>query len=51
MPEPKDRLTIRLDHDIVTWLKRQGRGYQTRINSILRTYMKAHRQRAERKSV
>ena len=39
MPEPKDRLTIRLDHDIVQWLKKHGRGYQTRINAILRSYM------------
>ena len=41
MPEPKDRLTIRLDHDVVEWLKKQGKGYQTRINAILRSYMKA----------
>ncbi|MBZ5570467.1 MAG: BrnA antitoxin family protein [Acidobacteriia bacterium] len=41
MPEPKDRLTIRLDHDVVEWLKKAGSGYQTRINAILRSYMKA----------
>jgi uncharacterized protein (DUF4415 family) len=41
VPEPKDRLTIRVDHDVVEWLKRQGRGYQTRINAILRSYMLA----------
>jgi uncharacterized protein (DUF4415 family) len=41
MPEPKDRLTIRVDHDVVQWLKRAGSGYQTRINAILRSYMKA----------
>jgi uncharacterized protein (DUF4415 family) len=41
MPEPKDRLTIRLDHDVVEWLKRAGSGYQTRINVILRSYMQA----------
>jgi uncharacterized protein (DUF4415 family) len=41
MPEPKDRLTIRVDHDIVQWLKKNGRGYQTRINAILRSYMEA----------
>src|SRR5271157_4248822 len=41
MPEPKDRLTIRLDHDVVEWLKKKGSGYQTRINAILRSYMKA----------
>ena len=41
MPEPKDRLTIRVDHDVVEWLKKAGAGYQTRINAILRSYMKA----------
>ncbi len=41
MPEPKDRLTIRVDHDVVQWLKKHGRGYQTRINAILRSYMEA----------
>lgn len=41
LPEPKDRLTIRVDHDVVEWLKRAGSGYQTLINAILRSYMKA----------
>lgn len=41
MPEPKDRITIRVDHDVVEWLKKKGRGYQTRINAILRSYMEA----------
>lgn len=41
LPEPKDRLTIRVDHDVVQWLKKNGRGYQTRINAILRSYMEA----------
>jgi len=41
MPDPKDRLTIRIDHDVVQWLKKGGSGYQTRINAILRSYMNA----------
>ena len=40
IPQPKDRLTIRLDHDLVEWLKQRGSGYQTRINAILRSYMR-----------
>jgi uncharacterized protein (DUF4415 family) len=36
-----DRLTIRVDDDVVEWLKRASSGYQTRINAILRAYMKA----------
>ena len=41
LPEPKDRLTIRIDHDVVEWLKKKGSGYQTRISAILRSYMEA----------
>ena len=41
MPEPKDRLTIRVDYDVVQWLRKNGPGYQTRINAILRSYMEA----------
>jgi uncharacterized protein (DUF4415 family) len=37
----KQTITIRLDADVLDWLKRQGRGYQTRINKLLRSYMKA----------
>jgi uncharacterized protein (DUF4415 family) len=41
LPEPKVRLTIRVDHDVVQWLKKYGKGYQTRMNGILRSYMEA----------
>jgi uncharacterized protein (DUF4415 family) len=35
----KKPLTIRLDADVLAWLKSQGRGYQTRINALLRKAM------------
>ena len=38
-PPAKRQLTIRLDADVLDWLKGQGRGYQTRINRILRIAM------------
>jgi uncharacterized protein (DUF4415 family) len=41
LPEGKERLTLRLDHEIVDFFKRGGRGYQTRINAVLRAYVKA----------
>jgi uncharacterized protein (DUF4415 family) len=41
MPRRKESVTIRLDADLLQWF-RSERGYQTRINAILRTYMKAH---------
>jgi uncharacterized protein (DUF4415 family) len=42
LPLPKQTVTIRLDADLLGWL-RQQEGYQTRINAILRTYMEAHK--------
>jgi uncharacterized protein (DUF4415 family) len=44
MPEPKKGVYIRIDTDVVDWLKAQGKGYQTRINSILRAYYEAHKE-------
>jgi uncharacterized protein (DUF4415 family) len=35
----KARVTVRIDNDVVMWLKRGGRGYQTRINDLLRLAM------------
>jgi len=35
----KRQLTVRLDADVVAWLRRQGRGYQTRLNNVLRKAM------------
>jgi uncharacterized protein (DUF4415 family) len=34
---------MRLDEDLLDWLKDQGPGYQTRINAILRAYYEAHK--------
>jgi uncharacterized protein (DUF4415 family) len=42
---PKKAVTMRLDADVLTWLKEQGQGYQTRINTLLRAYMQAQQQR------
>jgi uncharacterized protein (DUF4415 family) len=35
----KQQLTLRLDADIIAWLRRQGSGYQTRANALLRDAM------------
>jgi len=40
-PPAKQQLTIRLDVDVLNWLKANGRGYQTRINRILRAAMES----------
>jgi uncharacterized protein (DUF4415 family) len=43
IPGPKQQLTVRLDTDVVDWFKGQGRGYQTRINAVLRRFVDAQR--------
>lgn len=35
----KQQLTVRLDADVVAWLRRHGKGYQTRLNKVLRDAM------------
>jgi uncharacterized protein (DUF4415 family) len=47
-PPVKQQLTIRLDADVLAWLKANGRGYQTRINHILRAAMDSQPRRRER---
>ncbi|MGA2143537.1 MAG: BrnA antitoxin family protein [Bryobacteraceae bacterium] len=41
----KTSVTIRLDSDVVVWLKTAGEGYQTRINAYLRQLMRQSQQR------
>jgi len=47
-PPSKKQLSIRLDADVLDWLKSQGRGYQTRINRILRAAMEGQPARGSR---
>ena len=35
----KQQLTVRIDADVLAWLKAQGKGYQSRLNEILRAAM------------
>lgn len=38
----KQQITLRLDPDVVDFFKKQGRGYQSMINAVLRKYVEAH---------
>jgi uncharacterized protein (DUF4415 family) len=40
LPAPKEIVTMRLDADLLRWFRQHPR-YQTRINAVLRAYMKA----------
>lgn len=44
----KKQITARVDADVLAWLKSQGKGYQSRINAILRREMLEQRQAKER---
>lgn len=44
-PRAKKQVTLRIDSDVLEWYKKQGRGYQTKINLLLRAYMNEHRGR------
>ncbi|MFT5284827.1 MAG: hypothetical protein ACI8TQ_000986 [Planctomycetota bacterium] len=39
----KKSIALRLDVDILDWMKAQGKGYQSRINAILRAYYETHK--------
>ena len=41
LPQRKVPITIRLDPDVLSWFRSLGKGYQTHINAVLRTYMEA----------
>jgi len=39
----KVQLTLRLDSEVLEWFRKQGQGYQTKINALLKAYMDAHK--------
>jgi uncharacterized protein (DUF4415 family) len=43
LPATKVPVSVRLDRDVLEWFKRQGPRYQSRINAVLRAFMKANR--------
>jgi uncharacterized protein (DUF4415 family) len=45
LPQPKADLHMRVDRDVLDWFRQTGRGYQTRINAVLRAYVEQMRQR------
>jgi len=39
----KSLLSLRIDSDVLGWFRAQGRGYQSRMNALLRAFMEAHK--------
>jgi uncharacterized protein (DUF4415 family) len=44
-PGQKSQVTMRIDADVLDWFRSQGKGYQTRINAVLKAYMLSQSQR------
>lgn len=47
IPERKQAIKLRIDTGIISWFKASGKGYQTRMNNVLRAYVDS-REKAER---
>ena len=45
MPEDRNQtqVTAKFDRDVVEWFRGQGRGYQARMNAVLRSYYESHK--------
>ena len=49
VPNAKTAISLRVDEDVLTWFRKSGPRYQTRMNAVLRSYVSAMR-RARRKT-
>lgn len=47
---PKKNITLRIDPAVIDWFKSKGKGYQTRMNAVLRAYIELHRDKRHRKA-
>ena len=47
---PKERITVRLDADMLDWFRTQGKGYQTRMNAVLRAYYESRKKKDGRRT-
>lgn len=45
-PASKERVTLRVDRDVLEYFRRGGQGYQTRINAVLRAYVQMQQRRS-----
>jgi len=41
-PMTKQAISLRVDSDVLDWFKNQGKGYQSLMNAVLRSYVEHH---------
>lgn len=42
-PSSKKMISLRVDEDIVQWFRKQGKGYQSYMNAVLRSFVESTR--------
>jgi len=47
LPHPKKQITLRIDAEVLEFFKHTGRGYQSRMNAVLRSYVEANKAHAK----
>lgn len=45
LPPRKEHINIRIDADVLRWFRNTGRGYQTRINNVLRAFVESRKRK------
>ena len=43
MPKPKEQISIKVDREVLDYFRKDGPGYQTRMNAVLKSFVAAHR--------
>ena len=47
LPSSKKGVFIRIDDDVLQWFRNHGRGYQTRMNAVLKAFVEAKKKESE----
>ncbi len=45
LPQPKKAISLRLDDEVLRWYRARGKGYQSLMNAVLKSYAEAARER------
>jgi uncharacterized protein (DUF4415 family) len=48
LPQRKEHMNLRIDADVLAFFRKEGKGYQTRINAVLRSYVEQMTRREPR---
>jgi uncharacterized protein (DUF4415 family) len=46
VPQEKEQISLRVDKDVLRFFREQGKGYQTRMNAVLRAFVQSQKARA-----